>query len=433
MVDTRLKADRNVDAGTQVVTVAVLGAGSRGRAYGAWVAAHPERARVVMVAEPDPTRRQAFAALHAIPPEKCFESWEECLASGGRADAVLVCLQDAYHVQPTLQALDRGFHVLLEKPMALSEDECRLIADAADKSGRIFGVCHVLRYTPYTRHLRDLLAKGAVGEIVSIEHLEPVGWWHHAHSYVRGSWSHTATSAPMLLAKGCHDLDWLQYLVGDRILRVSSFGRNTHFTSSQAPAGAALRCLECPLQGECAYSATRIYLDGYADGDPLVWPRDVLTSVPTRQAITESLARGPYGRCVYHCHNDVVDHQVVAAEFAGGATGTFTMTAFTPKEDRKTRIFGTQGYLDGDGHRIRHVDFRTGEDQWFTVNAPGPMDAGGGHAGGDAGLMDAFVAAVAADDQSSLSSNAGESLSSHLVVFAAERARQLGTVEHVGH
>ncbi|HSO68743.1 MAG TPA: Gfo/Idh/MocA family oxidoreductase, partial [Arachnia sp.] len=295
----------------------------------------------------------------------------------------------------------------------------------------IFGVCHVLRYTPYTRRLRELLSSGAVGDPVSVEHLEPVGWWHHAHSYVRGSWSKTAESGPMLLAKGCHDIDWLQYVMGDRIAQVSSFGRNTHFVPANAPTGATEGCLDCPLNQQCAYSATRIYLDEYRDGDPLTWPRDVLTSKPTRLALEEALARGPYGRCVYGGGNDVVDHQVVALEFVGGATGTFTMTAFTPKEDRKTRIFGTQGYLDGDGHTIRHVDFRTGRERHYSVNAPGPMDAGGGHAGGDAGLMDAFVGAVASGDQSVLSSDAGESLSSHVAVFAAERARQLRTVEQV--
>lgn len=418
-------------AASEPVRLAVFGAGSRGRAYGDWVLRHPDRATVVAVAEASEDRRTAYAAAHGVSDEARFADWGELLAARSQADAVLICLPDRQHVEPAVAALAAGYHVLLEKPMAPTAAESRVVAAAAQASGRIFGVCHVLRFTPYTALVRRLIAEDAVGRVLSIEHTEPVGWWHHAHSYVRGSWAQTAASGPMLLTKSCHDLDWLQYVVGDRIARVSSFGRTSHFTPENAPPGASERCLDCALASSCAYSATRIYLDTFSDGEPLTWPHDVLTATPTRAALRDALATGPYGRCVYLGDNDVVDHQVVAMEFAGGATGTFTMTAFSPREDRKTRVYGTSGFLDGDGSQVRHVDFRTGSDTVHSSVESGAMDVAGGHSGGDDGVMEAFVAAVASGDQSRFPADAAESLSSHLAVFAAEDARLSGTVRVV--
>ncbi len=413
------------------VRLAVFGAGSRGRAYGGWVLRHPERAQVVAVADTSEERLEAYADAHRVPREARYADWRALLSGPPVADAVLICLPDREHVEPALAALAAGYHVLLEKPMAPTAAESRRVAAAAEASGRIFGVCHVLRFTPYTALIRRLIDADAVGRVLSVEHAEPVGWWHYAHSYVRGSWARTGDSGPMLLTKSCHDLDWLQYVVGDRIARVSSFGRTSHFTAANAPPDAAERCLDCPLADTCAYSATRIYLDTFTDGQPLGWPHDVLTATPTRRALRDALATGPYGRCVYACDNDVVDHQVVAMEFAGGATGTFTMTAFSPREDRKTRIYGTAGFLDGDGASVRHVDFRTGTDVRLTVDHDGSMDVAGGHSGGDAGVMDAFVSAVASGDRTLFPADAAESLSSHLAVFAAEDARLTGAVQPV--
>lgn len=408
------------------VTLAIVGAGGRGTSYAAWVGQHRERARVVAVADPNPPRRDPIALEHGIAPERVYADWRALLADGKVADAVVICTQDEMHREPALAFLAAGYDVLLEKPMSPHEAECVEIAAAAEASGAIFGVCHVLRYTPYTELLMGLLAADAIGEPVSIQHLEPVGWYHQAHSFVRGNWGREADSSPMLLAKSCHDLDWLEHVMGSPIVAQSSFGGLHHFRPDQAPQGAAFRCLDCALAETCAYSATRIYLDQAREGD-FSWPVDTMTTDHTVAGVEAALREGPYGRCVYRCDNDVVDHQVIAMQFASGATGVFTMTAFTEMGHRKTRIFGTQGRLEGDGETIEVFDFRTGEATTHRVDVSG-ADAGSGHGGGDAGLMAAFVAAVASRDQSLVPSSAAATLSSHQAVFAAERARRTGQV-----
>ncbi|WP_251057397.1 Gfo/Idh/MocA family oxidoreductase [Streptomyces sp. ISL-94] len=240
----------------------------------------------------------------------------------------------------------------------------------------------------------------------------------------------------MLMAKSCHDLDWLQYVLGRPPLRVSSFGRLSHFRPANRPAGAADRCLDCAVEGDCPYSAARDYGDRLARGEHS-WPLNVVVDEFTPQALEGALREGPYGRCVYACDNDVVDHQVVAMEFDSGATATFTMTAFTEQADRQTRVFGTRGELRGDGKSLRVYDFLTRTEELVGLGAgvgggaAGAMDAAGGHGGGDAGLMDTFVTAVATGNPGLVKSGPRESLTSHLTVLAAERARRNGTVETV--
>jgi predicted dehydrogenase len=406
-----------------MVTLALVGAGLRGQTYARHAVA-TGRGRVVAVAEPDPHRRAAVAAEFRIPADRVYAGWAELAAAGRLADAAIVATQDRLHLAPAVALADLGYHLLLEKPMAPTEAEATEIAAAAVRNGVILAVCHVLRYTPYTKLVKGLLDEGRIGRLVSVEHLEPVGWWHHAHSFVRGNWRREDESGPMLLTKSCHDIDWLVYLFGRLPERVSSFGSRTHFRASERPEGAADRCLDCPVEPTCPYSAKRRYLDALADPEQHFWPLGAVTAEPTEQAVLHALRTGPYGRCVYGADNDVVDHQVVLMEFAGGVTCSFTMSAFTPMEQRHTRLMGTHGYLDGDGSRLRYVDFRTGAE---TTIESGP-DHADGHGGGDLGLVEAFLAAVAAGDPSLVSSDAAQSLASHRVVWAAERARHAGEV-----
>jgi predicted dehydrogenase len=407
------------------VTLALVGAGLRGQTYARHAVAGG-RGRVVAVAEPDPRRRAAAAAEFQIPPRQVYADWADLAAAGKLADAAVIATQDRMHRDPAVRLAGLGYHILLEKPMAPTEPEAAEIAAAAARAGVIFAVCHVLRYTPYTRMVKRLVAEGRIGQLVSVQHLEPVGWWHHAHSFVRGSWRREDVSGPMLLTKSCHDIDWLVHVVGAVPTRVSSFGSLTHFRAAERPPGAADRCLDCPLETTCPYSAKRLYLDCLADSDRHFWPLGAVTSEFTEAAVLAALRTGPYGRCVYASDNDVVDHQVVNLEFPDGATGTFTMSAFTPMEHRQTRLMGTHGYLEGNGRTVRYVDFRTGREETFDSAAEGGPSAAGGHGGGDEGLTAAFLAAVAAGDPSLLSSDAAESLATHRVVWAAERSRHSG-------
>jgi predicted dehydrogenase len=411
------------------VTLAVVGAGNRGSTHGGWALTQPDRARVIAVAEPRAVRRDRFATRHGIPASATFPSWQELAARGRMADAVLICTQDAAHAEPTTAFAELGYHVLLEKPMATTEADCRRIVDAVERADVAFAVCHVLRYTPYTALVKQVVDGGRLGEVMSVQHLEPVGFSHHAHSYVRGPWRRQDAATFMLLAKSCHDLDWLQHVVGRPIRRVASFGGLTHFRPENRPAGAADRCLDCAVEPTCPYSAVRFYsgfLERGAD-----WPLDAVIDRNTEADLLAALRQGPYGRCVYACDNDVVDHQVVAMEFDGGPTGTFTMTAFNAGGHRRTRLFGTHGELEGDGETVRVHDFLTGTAEVLSARSSGDATAGGGHGGGDWGLMDAFVRAVATGDRSHILTGPRASLEAHLVVFAAERARRDGVVATV--
>ncbi|WP_309572718.1 Gfo/Idh/MocA family oxidoreductase [Deinococcus sp.] len=407
------------------VTVLVIGAGSRGRTYADYLRRHPDEGRVVGVAEPDEERRAHFAREYGLSPEASHATWHEALSGSREADAVFITTPDHLHVAPARRAAECGYHILLEKPMAPTEVECRAIVDAVTQAGVIFGVCHVLRYTPHTRVLKRLLASGAVGEIVSVQHLEPVGYWHQAHSYVRGQWRSEAQGSPMLLAKSCHDLDWLRYVVGLPCERVSSFGSLKHFRRENQPPGAADRCLDCPpeVEAACPYSATRLYLGQVAVG-VTGWPVNVLTESPSVETVTTALRDGPYGRCVYACDNDVVDHQVVNLEFAGGTTASFTMTGFNRMRGRETHIFGTMGELVTDSRTIQVYDFLTERIETIdTAAEEGTYDLST-HGGGDDGLVRAFLAAVAAGDPRLILSGPLETLESHTMVFAAEHSRR---------
>ena len=405
------------------VTIAVVGAGLRGREY-ARLAEKSGRGRVVAVAEPDPARRSALQQAYGMERSSVFEGWADLAAAPRIADVAIIATQDRQHADPAVRLAGLGYHLLLEKPMAPTEADARRIVEAVEGAGVIGAVCHVLRYTSYTRALKALIDEGRLGELVNVQHLEPVGWWHQAHSYVRGNWRNSVESGPMLLTKSCHDLDWLAYLLGGAPTSVASFGGLAHFHPCKKPDGAAARCLDCSVESSCPYSAKRLYLGCLEDDDLARWPLSAVTPLRDRDAVLAALREGPYGRCVYDCDNDVVDNQVVAMQYAAGLTATFTMTAFTPMWRRQTRLFGSHGSVDGDGRFLRVTDFRTGETE--TIDAGDPGEAG--HDGGDGGLVDALLAAVAEDDPARLSSTMAASLASHRVVWAAERARLTGTV-----
>ncbi|WP_031087011.1 Gfo/Idh/MocA family protein [Streptomyces sp. NRRL WC-3549] len=401
------------------VTLAIVGAGARGASY-ARIAVSEGLATVTAVADPDPARRQAFAEEFGLPEANVFQDWSELAARPRLADAAVVATPDRFHADPAVALADLGYALLLEKPMAPSEADARRIVEAAVRNDILLGVCHVLRYTAYSVKLKQLISEGRIGDIVSIEHLEPVGWWHQAHSYVRGQWAVEARSSSMLLGLG--------HLVGRPVERVSSFGGLHHFRPENKPAGAGDRCVSCPVERTCVYSAVRIY-ERFL-GDPVYeqWPLGVVTDDVSAAGLHTALAEGPYGACVYAGHNDVVDHQVVNLEYEGGITASFTMTAFTALDFRKTRIFGTRGSLEGDGRRITLHDFLTDTQQTFDLDPDGGASAADGHGGADTELLRAFIAAVASGDRSLVGSGPYETLESHLVVWAAERARRDGTV-----
>ncbi len=413
------------------VDLLIVGAGSRGTTYAKYASLHPTLARVVGVAEPRAFFRERMAQTHQIAPEHVAVDWRPLAELPRFADAVVIATPDAFHMEPALAFAQKGYDILLEKPLAPDPQSCQCIVDAALANRIIFAVGHVMRYTNYTQKLKQLLDAGLIGEIVSVQLVEPVGYWHQAHSFVRGNWRNSVQSSPMLLQKSCHDLDWLRYIMGRRCVQVSSFGSLMHFRKEAKPAqaGGALRCVECAYEPHCPYSARRLYL-GLLEKGKTGWPLDVITTNPTYADVMAALQDGPYGRCVYECDNDVVDHQVVNLLYDNGATASFTMIGTSQMRDRQVAIYGTLGELRGNGEKIVHYDFLSEKTEEITP--PAPDTRMGGHNGGDYTLIERFVAAVANRDPGRILSGPAESLETHLTVFAAEQARHEGRVVQVG-
>ena len=401
------------------ITAVVLGAGSRGSIYAGYAKDHPDELQIVAIAEPRRDRLDPLADSLNVPAEGRFERWEDVLAQPKMADAVFVCTQDDFHTAPALKALELGYHVLLEKPMSNNEEDCRAIEAAARKYDRKLVVCHVLRYTPFYVTLKNLIDKGEIGEVTTINQIENVGFWHQAHSFVRGNWGSSKDSSPMILAKSCHDMDIILWLMGRDCERVQSFGSLRHFTAENAPEGAPERCLDnCPHAETCPYYAPKLYMDMTKTG----WPIDILTTDLSEEGRRKALEEGPYGRCVYRCENDVVDRQIVNMEFEGGGVATFTMTGLSADFSRQLKIFGTKGQIQADMGTKEIVLRRFWGDP---ENIPLDMgDEQSGHGGGDYGIMRDFLTILREGGESRTS--AATSLQSHLMCFAAERSR----IEH---
>jgi predicted dehydrogenase len=412
-----------VSAQPSPVEAVLIGAGVRGTfAYGAFAEAHPEHVRFVAVAEPDPERRARFAARHHLPPERCYESWGDLIAAGQLAPALVCCTMDRLHVAPTVAALEAGYHVLLEKPIAVTPKDCARVVQASERAHRLLMICHVLRYTPFFSALHEILRSGRLGEIVTIEHRENVAYWHMAHSFVRGNWGNAGRSSPMILAKCCHDLDILQWMMdGQPVTRLHSFGSLLHFQADNTPRGVPVRCTDgCPVADECAFYAPRLYLTEDVD-----WPTSAISTDLSYEGRLRALQTGPYGRCVYHCDNDVVDHQVVTMEHETGAITTLVMHGHSHQEGRTMRYDGTRATLRGRYGDAGEVDLTIHNHRTGGVETVPLSDGVGGHGGGDAGVMRAFVRAVRGADSGALTS-ARASLESHLLAFAAERSRVTG-------
>jgi predicted dehydrogenase len=402
------------------IQTALIGAGRRGiETFGSFALRNPYEIQFTAVAEPDAERRAKFASLHNIPVERQFASWEDLLTQPKQCEALIIATMDRQHFGPTMTALDMGYDILLEKPMSNDPRECLQMAHKAMDQRRLLMICHVLRYTPFFATIKQVLDTGTLGEIVSVQHNENVGYFHQAHSFTRGNWRNSEYSSPMILAKCCHDMDILAWLIDKRCLRISSFGSLHLFKPENAPTGAPNRCSDgCPVERQCPYSAIRIYIDEHSAWGDFIKP----VMDPTEESKWAALREGPYGRCVYRCDNDVVDHQVVNMEFEGDVTVAFTMCGFTADISRSLKIMGTKGELRAhmEANEIEVRDF-------VTLNRQVIHPATGlGHGGGDDNLLHSFARLVRSIDPAERLhplTSASISVQSHLMAFAAERSR----------
>jgi predicted dehydrogenase len=382
------------------------------------------------VAEPIKEFREYIKQTHNLPDERCFDTYETLLALPKMADVAVITTSDSLHYQPAMMALNLGYDLFLEKPVAPTPEECADIANLAKEKGAKVLVCHVLRYTLFYSKVKDIITSGKIGKVISVHHNECVGNVHQSHSYVRGNWHNTAESSCMLLAKSCHDIDLIQWLVDSKCTKVQSFGSLTYFTKENAPEDAPDYCIDgCPHGEECCYNAVKLYLEAKKN----YWFRDAAAGKvkATDAEVEEALRTTQYGKCVFKCNNDVVDHQVVNMEFENGAVASFNMCAFN-KGGRFTRIMGTAGELwcDIQNNVISLYDFKTKTTEKVDINN-GTDSILDGHAGGDTGIVDATYKYMAEGITDEFLSEIDISVENHLTVFAAEKSRLEGTVVDV--
>lgn len=412
------------------IKVILIGAGGRGDCYTSYMAKMPEMFEVIAVAEPIDSRRENVKKRHNIPDNMCFTDYKPLLALGKIADLCIVATMDRDHFEPAMMAIDLKYDLLLEKPITPTPEECVKLTENAKKNDVRVVICTVLRYTQVFNHLKSIIDSGRLGDVMAINHEECVGNVHQSHSFVRGNWGNSERSSVMLLQKSCHDIDILQWLLGKKCKKVQSFGTLSYFTEKNAPAGAPERCIDgCPAAETCPYNAVKLYLDDKGND----WFRGAATREmnATDEQVEKALRETLYGKCVYKCDNDVVDHQVVNMLFEDDITVTFTMNAFN-KGGRFIHIMGTKGEvraaISGD-EPIRVYDFESKSE--IEIPYSGVDGVVGGHGGGDEGIVRTLYSYIIGEYNGNAVPTIDESCYNHLVVFAAEESRATNTVVDV--
>lgn len=429
--------------GKKPVTAIIVGAGHRAFVYSSYALEHPDELKIIGVADPNPLRRKKTAERFGFPEDMCFESAAALAGQPRLADAIINGTMDTQHVPTAIPLLEKGYDMLLEKPFAVNEEEMARLYDTVQQHHNKVLICHVLRYTPFYKAIRERVLSGEIGDVINIQCTEHVSYHHMAVSYLRGKWgSEAECGAPMLLAKCCHDIDLIMWMKsGIRPCRVSSFGSDFQFPLSKKPAGSGTRCMtDCPLSEECLYSAKKHYIEHPDRWSFYVWSCLEHLDHPTLDDKIASLkGDSRYGLCVWDCGHDVVDHQSVLISFEDGATATLNMIGGASKPERNIHIMGTKGEIKGtfddsiftvrkivpggeceNGWSEEVIDLKIGGDK---------SGAAGTHGGGDERLVEDFVRVLQGEAPSISCTDIADSMNGHAAVFCAERARKSGTVE----
>lgn len=398
------------------VRVAAIGLGNRTRKYLRYVEAHPEAGRVSAIVEPNIERLKETKSRYGLSGKDCFSSVDDFFSKPRDIDAVIIGTPDETHYAICIKAIALGYHCLLEKPIAQTANECVEVAQAAEREGVIVCVCYVLRYHPFYQKLKEILDSCELGPVISVSHIENVGLDRMTHSYVRGSFARAEDSSPMFLSKCCHDVDILLWLTGKKVDKVASFGNLNWFKPENAPEGSSDRCVNCSVETDCPYSAVDLY-ERRRD-----WISNFI--VPKGETIDTVIARelreGRYGRCVYHCDNDVVDHQVVGLTMTDKTNIGISMDAFTRKDLRVTKIECAYGEISADEKTIVATHFRRGKQEIFdfTEIFNRPL-----HGSADLNIVEDFLEAVSDPENHKVLCPVSDALESHLVCFRAEESR----------
>lgn len=397
------------------VKVGLIGAGNRGNyAFGDYAILHPEKIEFVAVAEPDEIKRREFSKKHNIKPEFQFESWEELLAKEKFCDAIIIATPDKKHFEPAKLALLKKYNILLEKPMSNNPEEVMELGRLAKENNNVFMICHVLRYAPLYSKVKEIIDSGEIGELMSIQYNENVAYYHFAHAFVRGNWRNSDLSSPLMLQKSCHDMDMFLWLIGSDCTKIASFGKLGYFNKDNRPENAADRCVSCPIESECPFSAPKLYYENVGK-----WPTTAISPIQTLEEVKKAVEDGPYGRCVYNCDNNVVDHQSTILEFENGVSVTFNLCAFTNDIGRTFKIMGTKGEIRAITSKNEIAVQVFGSNETKVISPKATLK---GHGDGDIRMMDDFISLILFDKGKALTS-ASVSIQSHMMAFAADEAR----------
>lgn len=425
------------------VKVIIVGNGERASCYCKYALYSPENLQVTAIVDPDKNKLKEGAKLYGVPERHCFESVEKFLEKREEyaieADGVINATMDEYHYRTAIPLLKAGYHMLLEKPVVNNMEQLLDIERTAEENGCLLMVCHVLRYTPFYRGIKEVIERGEIGEIVHIETSENVGIAHASNSYIRGKWnSKEKCGSSMLLAKCCHDLDLLCWLNNKASpVKVASFGGRNFILPEKAPDGAGTRCLvDCPHVNDCRYSAKSIYVDN----DRFPWYSWQCLGKPyeeaTREEKTQSLKTfNPHGECAFKVQSDLVDHQAVILQFSDGSTATHSMIQGSVRPCRTIRVTGTEGEIEGMIEtcvfHVRKYDFANADYTERSVDVRKDIPENDHHAGGDEGIIRDFIRMIRKERPSVSCTKFQDSIYGHLCVYKADKSMDEGRIEEI--
>lgn len=395
------------------VRIAAIGLGNRTCKYLHYIAEHQDVAELVAVVDIDETRFNQVKETFALSPESCFKTLDELADSGIDVDACIIGTPDIYHYEMTIKSMRHGWHVLLEKPMAQTQEECEEIVRVSSETGKMVSVCYVLRYHPYFIKFKELTESPQVGKILSVQHTERVGRDRLTHTFVRGPWNKTEMNTSVFFTKCCHDVDFILWLIGEDVERVESTHGTKIFTSDMAPNGSSNRCVDCALENSCPYSAVDLYLRRKD------WIKgfSVLPGEDQKAMLARILKDSRYGRCVYRCpENEVSDYESVRIKMAAGIKAQITMECTTEESNRLTIIECENAIITGNEEQII-VKYRNGQpDEVYDFNWTKPLLF---HAGADLLIIKEFIEAIR-EGHLQTRTSCRTSIVSHKICFLAE-------------
>ena len=395
------------------VKIAAVGLGNRTCKYLRYVTEHQDAAELVAAIDTDATRFGKVQEAFGLPVECCFSSLDALAESGVEVDACIIGAPDIYHHEMALKAMRCGWHVLLEKPMAQTQEQCEEIVRVSEETGKMVSVCYVLRYHPYFIKLKELAADPRVGRLLSVKQVEKVGKDRMTHTFVRGPWNKAEMNTSVFFTKCCHDVDFVLWLTGDDVKAVESVYGDKMFAESDAPENATERCQDCPIENGCPYSAVDLYqrrrdwIKGFA----------LMEGESQDDMISRVLTKSRYGRCVYRCpENDVIDNQTVVVELASGVKAEIIMECNTDDTARLTEIDCENAFISGDENTIE-VKFKDGmSPEVYDFQWTRSLEL---HAGADLLIVQEFIDAIR-DGHLQTRTLGSESFVSHKICFLAE-------------